>query len=106
MIALDARTKAPGEEMVGEDVRLVATRQPRDEMAPYERLLGDALRGDATLFASEPGIETAWAIFDDVLGDRTPLYEYEPGTWGPREADHLIVHHGAWHEPTMVRAEP
>src|SRR5205823_6643336 len=56
-IALDARAKKPGEAMVGEEVELVARHHAGDEMAPYERLLGDALRGDTSLFAREDNVE-------------------------------------------------
>ena len=68
-------------------------------MKPYERLLGDAMRGDVSLFARQESVEEAWRIVDPVLGDATPLYEYEAGTWGPREADTLIAPYGHWHTP-------
>ena len=64
---------------------MVASRHPRaDEMDAYERVLGDAMAGDATLFAREDYVEEAWRIVDPVLKDGTPVYEYEPGTWGPQ----------------------
>jgi glucose-6-phosphate 1-dehydrogenase len=97
--ALAARTKLPGEAMVGEEVELLATQHAGDEMAPYERLLGDALRGDPMLFAREDAVEAAWRIVDPVLGNATPLHPYEPGTWGPPEADALIANDGGWHNP-------
>jgi glucose-6-phosphate 1-dehydrogenase len=103
-IALDARVKAPGEAMAGEDARLVAVRRHEDEMQPYERLLGDALRGDRTLFGSQESTEAAWRVFDEVLGDSTPVYEYEPASWGPREADRLVADDGGWHAPTQPEA--
>jgi glucose-6-phosphate 1-dehydrogenase len=90
VIALGMRVKVPGERMDGEDVELIAMHQPADEMAPYERLLGDTLRGDQSLFASEEAIEAQWRIVDPVLGDGTPVYEYEQNTWGPAEAGALI----------------
>jgi glucose-6-phosphate 1-dehydrogenase len=99
MIALGVRVKLPGEKMAGEDVELIATHQRGDEMAPYERLLGDALRGDQSLFAREDAVEAQWRIVEPVLGDVTPLYEYEPHTWGPAEADRLIADSGAWLDP-------
>jgi glucose-6-phosphate 1-dehydrogenase len=98
-IGLGARVKLPGEAMAGEEVELVARHQHGDEMDPYERLLGDAARGDATLFARQDGVEAAWRVVDPVLNDATPLYEYEPGTWGPAEADALIKDEGGWHSP-------
>ena len=69
--------------MVGEDAALVEHRQTSDEMPPYERLLGDALRGDRALFGSEAGVEAAWRIVNNVLSTEQPLHTYEPGSWGP-----------------------
>jgi glucose-6-phosphate 1-dehydrogenase len=68
-------------------------------MQPYERLIGDAMMGDATLFAREDSVEAAWAIVDPILGVTTPIYPYEPGTWGPAEADGSIAPHGGWRCP-------
>jgi glucose-6-phosphate 1-dehydrogenase len=98
LIALGLRVKLPGEKMIGESVELVATHQPGDEMLPYERLLGDAMRGDASLFAREDAIEAQWRIVDPVLGSATPVHEYAPGSWGPAEADALIGDDG-WSNP-------
>lgn len=103
MLAIGARTKMPGERMVGEHVELVARQHAGDEMVPYERLLGDALLGDATLFAREDVVEAAWRVVDPVLGTGSPLYEYEPNTWGPAEADQLTASSGAWHNPAPAR---
>ena len=70
--------------MIGQRTELVASRQPgADEMAAYERVLGDALAGDATLFARMDYVEEAWRIVDPVRTMNTPVREYEPGTWGP-----------------------
>jgi glucose-6-phosphate 1-dehydrogenase len=90
--------------MAGEQVELVACHQHGDEMDPYERLLGDAARGDASLFARQDSVEAAWEVVDPVLGAATPLYEYEPGTWGPTEADALIAADGGWHSPAPAPA--
>jgi glucose-6-phosphate 1-dehydrogenase len=89
-MTLMARIKLPGEEMVGEDAALVEHRQTSDEMPPYERLLGDALRGDRTLFGSEAGVEAAWRVVNDVLRTEQPPHTYEPGSWGPSEAEGLM----------------
>ena len=89
-LALRARAKVPGERMVGEDVDLVARDHHPDEMPPYERLLGDAMRGDPGLFTRQDTVEAAWEVVEPVLGDAAPLYAYEPGTWGPAEADRLL----------------
>jgi len=102
LIALGMRVKLPGERMEGEDVELIAMHQRPDEMAPYERLLGDALRGDPTLFAREDQIEAQWRIVDAVLGDVTPVHEYEPNTWGPAEAASLMEDPGGWLNPHVT----
>jgi glucose-6-phosphate 1-dehydrogenase len=103
-MALGTRTKVPGETMVGTDVELLASEHPGDEMSPYERLLGDAMRGDATLFAREDSIEAAWRAVDPVLGAATPLYTYAPNAWGPAQADALIAADGGWHNPIAAEA--
>lgn len=100
VIALGTKAKTPGEIMVGERIELVARHCSSDEMDPYERLLGDAVKGDATLFAREDGVEAAWRVVEPILGTVTPLYEYEPNTWGPNEADGLIID-GSWHNPKV-----
>jgi glucose-6-phosphate 1-dehydrogenase len=102
-IALGVRSKAPGEAMVGQEVELLATRGIGVEMAAYERLLGDAMRGDPTLFAREDAIEAEWRIVDAILTSATPPHEYQPGTWGPVEADRLIEHPGGWANPFDTR---
>ena len=104
-ISLGARAKKAGEAMVGEEVELVARHQSPDEMAPYERLLGDAMRGDQRLFAREDAVEAAWRVIDPILGEVTPVYAYEPGTWGPAEAEHLRPPEG-WEEPTPAGVTP
>lgn len=98
-ISLGARAKMPGEAMVGEAVELFVRQNPADEMTPYERLLGDAIRGDATLFVREDGVEAAWAVVDPILGNAVPVHDYEPNTWGPAEADQIIARDGGWHNP-------
>ena len=106
LIALGLRVKRPGEQMVGESVGLVATHQHGEEMLPYERLLGDAMRGDAALFAREDAIEAQWRIVDPVLGNATAVHEYAPGSWGPREADALIATDGGWYDPQPSAVAP
>ena len=99
VIALNAKVKKPGERMVGESIELVAHDQPPDEMEPYERLLGDAANGDATLFAREDSVEAAWRVVDSILGNATPLFHYEPNTWGPSEVERSISPSGEWYNP-------
>jgi len=98
-IALGAHTKQAGERMLGREVELFVDQKAPEEMAPYERLIGDAMNGDATLFAREDEVEAAWAAVDPVLHASTPVFEYDPGTWGPDEAFYVV--HGAcgWHDP-------
>ena len=99
-IALGASVKKPGEAMIGEPTELSLLHRPTaDEMSAYERLLGDAMVGDATLFARQDAVEAAWAVVDPVLGDVTPLTTYEPGTWGPVDADRLTADVGGWAVP-------
>jgi glucose-6-phosphate 1-dehydrogenase len=82
-------------------VELIAHHQTADEMAPYERLLGDAMHGDASLFAREDSVEEAWRVVDPILGNVTPVYPYEPNTWGPDEANALVAGEGGWHNPCV-----
>ncbi len=105
MISVCARAKVPGEAMRGEEVELVACRQTGDEQAPYERLLGDAMRGEVSLFVREDSVEAAWRVVSPVLGNVTPVYAYAPNTWGPPEADQLIAHDGGWHNPVPTEPE-
>jgi glucose-6-phosphate 1-dehydrogenase len=102
-IALGARAKRPGEGMFGQPVELSVVETPEQgksgRMDAYERLLGDAVAGDATLFARQDVVEAAWAIVDPVIHGPTPLYEYEPGSWGPVEADRLVAEVGGWNTP-------
>lgn len=99
-IAFGLNVIGPGQETAGEAVEIPASKQPRaDEMDAYERVLGDAMVGDATLFARQDSIEESWRIVDPVLKAGTPVCEYEPGCWGPREVDKCIAPPGGWHNP-------
>jgi glucose-6-phosphate 1-dehydrogenase len=95
-IAIGARAKRPGEEMVGDPLELSVVEDVKGQMDAYERLLGDAMVGDATLFGSQEVIEASWAIVDPVLGEPEKLYEYKCGTTGPSEADRLVAGVGGW----------
>ena len=101
-ISLGARVKVPGEAMVGEGVELLVRQASTDRMTPYERLLGDAIRGDATLFVREGGVEAGWSVVDPILRNAPPVHEYEPNTWGPTEADQIIANDGGWHNPKPI----
>jgi glucose-6-phosphate 1-dehydrogenase len=98
-IALGVRVKMPGERMVGNDVELILQRQAAADEPPYQRLLGDAMRGNNELFARQDLVEAQWRAVEPILGNVTPLYTYEPDTWGPEEAHQLIGAHGPWINP-------
>ena len=84
-IALGARAKRPGEGMTGQPIELSLVEQPVEtRLGDYERLLGDAINGDATLFARQDVVEAAWAIVNPLLKDPGELFEYEPGSVGRR----------------------
>jgi glucose-6-phosphate 1-dehydrogenase len=104
-IAIGARVKRPGEELISEPAELrVVHHRHGDEMEAYERLLGDAMIGDTALFARQDAVEAAWAVVDPVLGPATPLHEYEPGSWGPAEAAALAADLGGWQCPPAAPA--
>jgi glucose-6-phosphate 1-dehydrogenase len=99
-IAVGAQIKKPGERMLTQVTELKVLHNPNgEELDAYERLLGDAMKGDGTLFARQDGVEAAWAIVEPILGVETPPYEYEPGTWGPEAATALSAGVGGWHCP-------
>jgi glucose-6-phosphate 1-dehydrogenase len=105
-ISTGLRVKKPGERMAGQDVELTFVRQDAEGMPPYQRLLGDAMRGSSELFARQDGIEAQWRVVDEILENVTPLYAYRPGTWGPEEAYQLIGKHGPWHNPRPPEGRP
>jgi len=99
VIALGARAKRPGEDFVGRQLELYLCNSSTDEMTPYERLIGDALEGEKLLFAREDGVEAAWRVVDPVVRDHPRAIPYDPGSWGPSEADALVAADGGWHDP-------
>jgi glucose-6-phosphate 1-dehydrogenase len=102
-IGMGMTVMAPGEAMVGQAAEMVANRQPiAEEMDAYERVLGDAMAGDATLFAREDYVEEAWRIVDPLLSKATPVYAYEPNTWGPNEVER-VTPPGGWQNPIVGR---
>ncbi len=98
-IGLGARAKLPGEAMIGEDIELNFMQRPKGGLEAYERLLGDALAGDASLFARADAAEAQWRIVDPILAVNTEPYPYEPGSWGPSEAAAIAEPFGGWHNP-------
>jgi glucose-6-phosphate 1-dehydrogenase len=101
-MAIGANVVAPETETESQVAEMLGTRLPRaGEMDAYERVLGDAMHGDATLFAREDYVEEAWRIVDPALKAPTPVYEYDPGTWGPKEVDSRISPPGGWQNPVV-----
>jgi glucose-6-phosphate 1-dehydrogenase len=94
-ISLGASIKAPGEAFAAEAVDLDVTHGRAGDLDPYEELLGDAMRGDSFRFAREDYVEEAWRIVDPAVGAGTPIHEYEPGSWGPKEAESMVP--GGWY---------
>ncbi len=93
---------SPTDESISIPNEIVGSRHPTaNEMGAYERVLGDAMAGDATLFAREDYVEEAWRIVDPVLKAGTPVYEYEPKTWGPKEVEQRVSPPGGWHNPVV-----
>jgi len=105
-IALGTRVKAPGEAMIGQEAELYACNSHADEMTPYERLLGDAMRGDPTLFAREDAVEVAWDIVDRLLASGPQAEPYAAGSWGPRSADRMVERYGGWYDPAASSDQP
>jgi glucose-6-phosphate 1-dehydrogenase len=101
-LAFGMNVIAPGQDEVSQYTEMVASRQPSaEEMDAYQRLLGDAMEGDATLFAREDYVEEAWRIVDPVLKAGTPVFEYEPNTWGPSEVNEKVCPPEGWRDPVM-----
>jgi glucose-6-phosphate 1-dehydrogenase len=102
LIGLGVQAKNAGEGMQGSPVELRVCRHDEPgSMDAYERLLTEAMKGDATDFAREDYVEEAWRIVNPILGDVTPLSQYDPGTWGPREAGLGLVPPGGWQDPVL-----
>jgi glucose-6-phosphate 1-dehydrogenase len=93
---------APGHRYQARSVEIIGSRQrtPEDVTA-YEQLLGDALAGDATLFARQDYVEEAWRIVDPVLKAGTPIHIYEPNSWGLMDFEKDVTPPGGWHNPIL-----
>lgn len=100
-VALAARVKRTGKDFVGDQRELYLLDEHVGEQTPYERLLSDAMAGDGALFTREDAVEAAWAVVDPVLVAPPPLHMYQPGTWGPEQADTLIAAHSTWCNPSI-----
>jgi glucose-6-phosphate 1-dehydrogenase len=99
VIAAGTRVKRAGERMRGESAELVARHLLADADLAYERLLGDALRGDASLFTRDDSVEAAWRVVEPIIGSGAPPAEYEAGTWGPPAAATVLAQGQPWHDP-------
>jgi len=106
VISEGALVKRNGEQMHGDPVELIARHHSESEKSPYERLLGDAIRGDTSLFTKDDSVEAAWRVVDPVLTAGTPVLEYEPGTWGPRASAEVVNDGDIWHDPVTERSLP
>ena len=106
VISEGARVKRPGEAMVGDAVELVARHSFAGEKSPYERLLGDAIRGDASLFTRDDGVEAAWRVIEPMLHSAVPVEPYEPGTWGPAAARAVVAGGEGWYDPKPEETSP
>jgi glucose-6-phosphate 1-dehydrogenase len=98
-IAMGVRVKLPGERMIGEDVEMILTEHAPNLQPPYQRLLGDAIRGIGELFARDDIVDAQWRVVEPILDNATPVYPYQSGTWGPQEAEALIGADGPWRDP-------
>jgi glucose-6-phosphate 1-dehydrogenase len=98
-IAMGARAKQAGEEMAGRSLELSVCSLEGGMLTPYERLIGDAMRGDQTLFARQDGVEASWRLIDALLAAAPAVELYEPGTWGPESASR-VAPRGGWHDPS------
>ena len=101
-VALAARVKLADRDFIGEQRELYLSNDRPGEEMPYERLLGDAMRGDGALFTREDAVEAAWAVVDAVLKTHHRVFPYKRHTWGPKEADAIITAHGCWHNPSST----
>jgi len=103
-VAFGLNVMSPVEEKtVGHAVEIVGSRMPyAEEMDAYERVLSDTMAGDAMLFARQDYAEEAWRIVDPVLKEDTPVYEYEPGSWGPDEVGRRVTPLGGWQNPNVA----
>jgi glucose-6-phosphate 1-dehydrogenase len=104
-IAIASFVKVPGEILRGESVELtVSEHADPAEMSAYEELLTEAIHGVSARFARQDYVEEAWRIVDPALDEATPVFEYEPGTWGSAEADLVVAPDGGWCNPASVRS--
>jgi glucose-6-phosphate 1-dehydrogenase len=102
ILAFGLNMMTPGEDMKAAPEEILTSRSPEpDEKDAYERILTEAMEGDATLFARQDYVEEAWRIVDPYLKMSTPVFDYEPKSWGPAEVDQSIEPVGGWNNPEL-----
>lgn len=108
VISAGAWVKKAGEGMQGEPTELVARSRPQSDKLPYQRLLGEAIRGDTSLFTRDDSVEAAWCVVEPVLGGSRadPIAIYQPGTWGPAAAVAIVASQEGWHDPKAEVGQP
>jgi len=106
VIGEGALAKLNGEDMRGEPVELIARHNTQSEKSPYERLLGDAVRGETALFTQDDSVEAAWRVVDPILTGALPVLEYAPGTWGPDASAKIVDRGEIWHDPQIEKSAP
>ena len=103
VFAIGLMSICEGNENVGQSLESIASRHRcPTEMDAYERLLVDAMAGDATHFAREDYVEEAWRIVDPVQKAGTPVFEYDPKTWGPDDVNQKVCPSGGWQNPIIT----
>ncbi len=102
-VGMGLRVKHPGERMTGDNVELMLSEHAGSLLPPYQRLLGDAMRGNDNLFGREDVVDAQWRIVQPILTNAPPPQEYAPGTWGPEAADALIGADGPWRNPKPAK---
>jgi glucose-6-phosphate 1-dehydrogenase len=106
VISEGALVKRNGEQMHGDAVELVARHRSESEKSPYERLLGDAIRGDTSLFTQDDCVEAAWRVVDPILTAAEPVQVYDQGTWGPAASVDVVKGEDTWHDPVAEKTAP
>jgi glucose-6-phosphate 1-dehydrogenase len=102
-VALGLRMKHPGERMTGDNVELMLMERAASQMPPYQRLLGDAMRGNNELFGRDDVVDAQWRIVEPIVKNPPAAQEYDPGTWGPDAANTLIGADGPWRNPSLPK---
>lgn len=106
VLCTGALVKKNGEDMRGEPVELLARHHSEREKSPYERLLGDAIRGDSQLFTEDDSVEAAWRVVDPILKNPPPILQYTCGSWGPEAANRIVLGDETWHNPQVEQTLP